>query len=211
MVVKQAIPCNGFDVNQQLSISQAAAFKNAGMEFCIRYIPRTADLIKGNLTATELEWILEAGLSVMVVQHVPLPNWNPTAELGTQYGAYAAQYAAEIGLPQGVNIWLDLEEVAASTHPEDVIEYCQCWHGAVKSKGYIPGLYVGYGTNLSPNQLYYQLSFQHYWRAYNGSEVQVRGFQIVQSTQKELNGIFYDPNVIQKDKLGDLPIWLSPS
>ncbi len=211
MVVKQGIPCSGFDVNQPLSASQAAAFKAAGMDLCIRYIPRTVQLIKGNLTMPELNILLDAGLSLMAVQHTPLPGWMPTAELGSQYGSYAATYAEIIGLPKGVNIWLDLEEVSTSATAHQVIDYCTQWFAAVNGAGYVSGLYVGYQTGLRDQELW-DLPVKSYWKAYNCDQsIPKRGWQIIQHTQKSLNAITYDPNTIQADNLGSLPMVVSSS
>ncbi len=209
-VQKAVAGLSGFDVNSPLTASGASNFKNAGYAFCIRYIPRTANLIPGNLTNAEAMAILDAGLALMAVQHVALPGWAPNTNLGTIYGNYAATYAAQVvGLPPGVNVWCDLEGVAAGTPPANVIAYCQAWYYAVHIAGYIPGIYVGYDTMLSPEQLYDDLSFQHYWRAYNGPEVATRGFQLIQKPQKTLDGITYDPNVAQNDTMGDSALWLS--
>jgi|SRR5665213_1563019 len=200
----------GFDVNQPLSAAQAQDLQNAGYTFCIRYIPRTAKLIKNNLTNAEALNILNAGLALMAVQHVALPGWGPTAALGTAYGSYAATYAQQIvGLPQGLNIWCDLEEVAADSTAADVIAYCQAWYAAVNAAGYIPGLYAGYGTGLTAQQLYSDLSFQHYWRAYNGPAVATRGYQLVQKTEVTVNGITIDPDITQNDNLGGAVLWLA--
>jgi hypothetical protein len=209
MIIKPAIPSLGFDVNQPLTAEHAAAFKAAGYDFCIRYLPRTFSLINGNLTKEEIEIILGAGLNLMAVQHVSLPGWQPNAALGTLYGKYAAQYATEIGLLTGINIWLDLEEVVSSSTVQNVIDYCKAWYTAVEAAGYVPGIYVGYGVILSPEQLHDELPFKHYWNAYNGPGVATRGCQLLQRTAQTLNGITFDPNDCQTDKLGDLPIWLT--
>lgn len=211
-VVKEGTPGNAFDVNQPLSGAQAAEFKAAGYDTCIRYIPRNASLVAGNLTAPEIAAILGAGLNLGVVQHVAQPGWEPSAELGEAYGQYAAQYCGQIGLPKGISVWLDLEEVASTATTQDVIDYCEAWYGEVLKAGFIPGLYVGWNVKLSAQELYTQLSFKSYWRAYNTDIIVViRGYSIIQHPQKKLNGITYDPNTIQKDNLGGLPVWLSPS
>lgn len=209
--VKQAAPgLSGFDVNAPLSAAKALSLKNAGYDFCIRYIPRKANLLKGNLTNAEALNILHARLALMAVQHVALPGWNPTASLGTEYGSFAATYAREtVGLPPGVNIWLDLEEVAAGSAAADIIAYCEAWYHEVHAAGYEPGIYVGYGTGLTPQQLYNNLSFKHYWRAYNGPQVATRGFQLLQKTQKTVAGITLDPDLTQNDNKGDAVFWLA--
>ena len=207
---------SGFDINLVLSASQAQDFKSAGYDFCIRYIPRTAALAANNLTNAEASDILNAGLALMAVQHVALPGWAPTAALGTAYGSYAATYAGEVvGLPQGINIWCDLEEVANSTAAADVIAYCQAWYAAVSAGGYVPGIYIGWGIVLTDEQLYQDLSFQHYWRAYNGQPVATRGYQLIQRDAKPLNSVTadtddntFDPDVTQNDKLGGTALWL---
>lgn len=201
----------GFDVNQNLSAAQAAGFKSAGYDFCIRYLPRTAPLTKGNLTSTEIKNILEAGLALMAVQHCPEPGWSPSAALGMQYGQYAAEYAVEIGLPPGMSVWLDLEGVIPLL-AQGVRDYCYAWYNAVGSQaaGYVPGLYVGFGTGLTPQELYEDLPFRHYWKAYNGPSLPVRGYQIIQETVKLMEGISFDPNRLVADNLGGLPLWLSP-
>lgn len=201
----------GLDVNAVLTDSNTVHIKAQGYDFCIRYIPRTAQLIKGNLSNAEAIRILKAGLALMVVQHVANPGWIPSAELGTAYGSYAAVYAKTIvGLPPGVNVWLDLEEVAKDAPDEAIIAYCQQWYNEVKTAGYEPGIYAGYGTGLSSEQLYHDLPFKHYWRAYNGPNVATRGFQLIQKTQVKVDSIEVDPDYIQIDKKGDVPFWLAP-
>ena len=199
-----------FDVNQPLTGAQAAEFKAAGFGAVIRYIPRTSALTKGNLTAPEIAAIIGAGLSLSVVQHVSPDNWQPNEELGANYGGYASAYCNHIGLPEGVNVWLDLEMVNPASQPQDIIDYCTEWYDWVHGGGYEPGLYVGWQTGLSPAQLY-DLPFKSYWKGYNADvPIPKRGYQIIQSTQKTLNGITYDPNVVKKDLLGDSPIFLCP-
>ena len=202
---------SGFDVNAVLSATAAQNFKDAGYDFCIRYIPRTEALAAGNLTNTEASAILNAGLALMAVQHVALPGWAPAADLGTAYGTYAATYANDVvGLPTGMNIWCDLEEVAKNTAAADVIAYCQAWYTAVNAAGYVPGLYVGWGVILNGEQLYNDLSFQHYWRAYNADViVATRGYQLIQKVQKTLNGTDFDPDTTQTDNSGGTVLWLS--
>jgi hypothetical protein len=201
-----------FDVNAPLTALQAKEFKEAGFVGAIRYLPRTSALMSGNLTYEEATLILASGLCLSAVQHVPLPDWLPTPELGSQYGGFAASYAKNtVGLPSGMVLWLDLEMVSKEATSEDIIGYCNNWASAVTEGGYLPGLYVGFQTGLSPEQLYANLSFTHYWRAYNGGSVAVRGYQLIQHDQKTLDGIEYDPSTTQNDNLLDSVIWLAPA
>lgn len=201
----------GFDVNQPLTAVQACNFKDAGYAFCIRYLPRTAALIQGNLTAAEITILHGAGLAIGAVQHVAEPGWQPSAALGSEYGLFAASYAEMIGIPKGINLWCDLEDVAGDSTVQDVIDYCTSWFKSVQGSGYDPGLYCGWNMELDPQQLY-DLPFKHYWKAYNYDDgVATRGFQLIQHPQQTLEGITYDPNISQPDELGDSAIFWNPS
>lgn len=213
MTVKQATPSQGFDVNQSLNAAQASAFKSAGYDFCIRYVPRKFDTFPYNLTNPEMGRILQAGLSLMVVQHVSPDNWIPTTDLGKSYGEYAANYCDKtVQLPKGVSVWLDLEMVKPGTPIADTIGYATEWWNAVNAAGYSASLYVGYAAGLNAEELYSKLPFKSYGKAYNYDDgVATRGFQLIQHTQKTLNGISFDPDSIQADNFGDLPFVLSTS
>lgn len=211
----------GFDIDLILTAAQALDFKNAGYDFCVRYVPRTellAEQTHTNLTNAEAIAILDAGLALMVVQHTRNEGWPPTGPLGTADGSYAVTYAGQIAqLPQGMNIWCDLEVVATTATAADVIAYCQAWYAAVSAGGYVPGLYVGFGIKLSAGQLYNDLSFKHYWSAYNAEVgVATRGYQLIQTDALELNTVTpdadkntFDPNKVETDQLGGLPLWLA--
>lgn len=208
--VRQATVGMAFDVNEPMNAQQCNNFKAAGYVAALRYVPRKSSLVAGNITASEMGTILGAGLSLMLVQHVSAPGWEPSAELGELYGAYCANYAQAIGYPSGASIFCDLEEVSASCSAQDVIDYCTAWFKAVEALNYRSGLYVGWNIKLSDQQIY-DLPVKSYWRAYNCDQsIPTRGYQIIQHTQKTLNGIAFDPNTIQKDELGDLPYWVSP-
>lgn len=207
----------GFDCNQHLSTAQAKAFHDAVDEegkpkfrFCLRYVPRRK-ANPGDLTTSEAAGILQMGLGLMVVQHVQNPGWIPTGAMGREYGAFAALSCQEIGVPMGVTVWCDLEGVKRGVDPRDVIVFLNNWHNQVGSAGYTPGLYVGYDPGLTAEQLYRNLHFEHYWSAYNLNKDQVpmrRGVQMKQAEEKVLAGVRYDPDEIQADNLGGLPLML---
>jgi hypothetical protein len=214
MVVKVATAgMQGADINSVLSEPQCTELKASGLDFVLRYAPRQLYTYRYNLTNPEMLRILNAGLALMVVQHVNPGEWSPTEELGKSYGQYMADFLAKtVQVPQGVSVWLDLEMVNKWSGVSDIINYCTEWYNAVKAAGYVPGLYVGYQSGLTPNELYLKLPFKAYWKAYNYDDgVATRGFQMIQHTQQTLNGIPYDPNTIQADNLGDLPMLLSAS
>lgn len=208
MVVKQAIPGKYADVNQQLSGVQAKELADNGILGVARYVPREAALVAGNITKPEIQAILQY-LSLYFVQHCPLSGFMLNAALGQAYGAYAVTYLKLIGAPALVSVFLDLEGVAAAAKDVDVIGYANAWWEQVNSGGYTPGIYIGYGTNLSDAQLEESLKFQSYWRAYNCDQIiPKRGYCIVQHDQQTINRIPLDPNIISADELGGLPMLL---
>jgi hypothetical protein len=211
MQVKKATAgWRGFDVDRPLTPEEYKTFADLGYSFVARYLPRTLALVAGNLTSGEIQDALAAGLAILPVQHVSPDGWYPSMALGTQYGQYAAEYAASIGLPPGMHLWLDLEGVAPGVSSGDVFAYCHAWVAAVSLKGYLHGLYCGWRTGLTPGQLY-DLPFDAYWKAYNYDDgVPRRGYSVVQTTQQEISGVVFDPDVIQADNFGDLPILLLP-
>lgn len=212
MMVKQGVAGTlAFDVDAPLTGVQYAEFVKAGYSTAIRYIPRTPQLIRGNLTGAEIGAVLSAGLGLGVVQHVSEDNWTPTDELGSDYGSYAASYLSAIGYPQGGIAFLDLEMVNRAATSNQIIAYCTQWFSKVKAGGFLPALYVGWQTGLSSQQLY-DLPFIVYWRGYNADiPVAKRGCCLLQKPQQTLNGITYDPSTVQEDALGGLPAWVYPS
>jgi hypothetical protein len=206
----------GFDANTPISASVAAAFYAKGYRFCVRYVGRTA-MASYDLTSTEAKTILNAGLALMVVQHVLNPGWSPTESLGAEYGANAAKFTKQIGVPPGVNVWCDLECVATGTAASDVVAYCNAWSAQLSQSEYVPGLYVGYQPGLSAQQLYYDLTFDHYWGAYNidGDDIPaVRGLGLQQKvgTGGTIAGVStesYDDDTTMTDHEGGTAVWLT--
>jgi len=206
----------GFDANTPISASTAAAFYAKGYRFCVRYVGRTT-MASYDLTSAEAKTILNAGLALMAVQHVLNPGWHPTESLGEEYGANAASFAKQVGVPAGVNLWCDLESVATGTAASDVVAYCNAWAAQVSEAGYVPGLYVGYQPGLTGKQLYEDLKFDHYWGAYNidGDEIPAtRGLLLQQKVGSggTIGGVStesYDDDVTMNDKLGGSAFWLT--
>ncbi|HEV3052256.1 MAG TPA: glycoside hydrolase domain-containing protein, partial [Longimicrobium sp.] len=127
-------------MNAIVTQQQAAAFLNAGFRFALRYVGRELMDAEKDLSAKEAEMLLKMGFALMPVQHVQRDHgWMPTADLGTLYGTNAAKFAQQIGFPQGVNVWLDLEGVSRSAPAEDVDAYCRNWYAAVAAARYVPG------------------------------------------------------------------------
>src|SRR5467141_3862927 len=134
---------HGFDANSVLNRRICEVAKARGFEFCIRYLSRQDVQPVGDLSEAEANVILDAGLALMVVQHVAPENWSPSQALGTKNGKYAAKHVRQIGFPEGVNVWLDLEGAKTSTPHETMIAYCNAWFAEVEGAGFVPGAYVG--------------------------------------------------------------------
>lgn len=206
----------GFDANTVLTASTAKSFADAGFRFAVRYLPRTfvvtPDNAQGNLTAAEAETILSAGLALMAVQHVASAGWTPSAGLGDSYGSYAVQNAQAVGLPPGMNIWLDLEGVASGVAPSAIEDYCAAWYQQVAAGGYVPGMYVGANCGLSATQIT-ATPFRYFWQS--GSKVPAlsTGYCMVQTINSNyvLSGVAYDHDVTQADTAGHTPLWLAPA
>jgi hypothetical protein len=208
----------GFDCNTVVSSLVARMFCNAGFDFAVRYVPRTVRH-SYDITVDEAKRIRDAGLSLMLVQHVALPGWIATAHVGKSYGSAAAAYAKVVGYPTGCVLWCDLEEVG-NRNAAEIIGYCNAWYDQVKAAGYEPGLYVGYGCGLTPRELYYKLKFRRYWSAYNlnlDEYPAVRGVQMLQKPYPKpaarVNGVpfQYDENLVLPDFFGSTPVAWRPS
>lgn len=197
----------GFDADTAIDAATAAALKQTGFGFAVRYLTRTVPAAPGDLSASELTTILNAGLAAMAVQHCPVAGWAPTAALGTNYGSAAVANAIAAGLPQGVSLWLDLEGVAPYATAADTIAYVNAWAAAV-SGHYLPGLYVGANQPLSGDDLYWRLRVASYWKsASTVPAIPYRGYQMVQAlAPSPVDGISLDRNVIMADSFGDVPI-----
>lgn len=187
----------GFDANTRVTLSQARAFQSAGYRFAVRYVRRSTKH-DYDLTAGELVGLLNSGLAVMVVQHVAAEGWLPSTSLGSAYGAIAAQEAALVGYPRNCILWCDLEGVSSHADSASVIGFCNAWYDAVRAAGFDAGLYVGYGSGLTADQLYYKLKYRRYWAAYNlnaDSVPSVRGTCMAQLAYPPVNA---NPDTVQK-------------
>jgi hypothetical protein len=198
----------GFDINEPLSTKRARGFHERGYRFCLRYVGRE-HMADNDLSTEEAKRLLGAGLAIMPVQHVESEkSWIPTPAKGTLYGTNAGRFAKDIGFPEGVNIWLDLECVEPHVPKEDVIAYCNNWFDQVEAAGYRPGIYVGFRPILSGEELRKRLEFRHYWGAYNVDvSIPGRGWQM---KQKDVKNVHQDDQV-RVDEQGDRVHWLQPA
>ena len=203
----------GIDCNTKITPALAEAIKQKGYEFVIRYVGRlkqaTFDIDK-----KEVDIILSAGLKLGIVQHSPgKPGLLPSKDLGTIYGSNAAGFAKGSGYKESCIIYLDLEDVNKdySKRQQDIIDYCNAWYDQVLKAGYVPGIYVGFNTFLTGDQLYTKLKFQHYWKSLsNVPDVTKRGYEMIQTAGDPIDGMAIDVNTVTGDKLGNSPVFMAP-
>ena len=205
---------HGFDANSVLNRGICEVAKAKGFEFCIRYVSRQDVQPTGDLSEAEANVILSAGLALMPVQHVAPQNWSPSQALGIRNGKNAAKHARQIGFPEGVNVWLDLEGAKTSTPHETMIAYCNAWFAEVEGAGFVPGVYVGAGAILTGNELFWRLTTKHYWKS--GSrvpDIPHRGYQLIQAIIRndKIEGLAIDRNLTKTDSFGGSVLLLSTS
>lgn len=217
-VVQGAAPgVLGVDVDSPLSLGTARTLYGLGYRFCARYLSLSAPQRSGDLSAEEASSILDAGLALVPVQHVLMPGWSPSRELGAAHGRAALLNAQQIGIPPGVNVWCDLEGIRPGTDFQAIIDYCYAWYVEVSSggHGYIPGLYVAYDVYLSSQQLHDALPFEHYWSAPCSTPIARRGSQMIQLLPlgRSLPGVDVrvDVDVTQEDAMNNSLQWLAPA
>jgi hypothetical protein len=207
----------GFDTASTVTPSAAAAMYKRGFRFAVRYVRRDKPHASA-LSLKEANYLLDTGLGIMAVQYVESDlSWRPSGAKGTRNGEIAASEAEKLDFLWGTTIWCDLEGVATATPAQSVIDYCNRWHSAVSSAGFVPGLYVGYHAGLTPLQLYRALRFTHYWGAYNLNADKypaVRGLQMKQSVRKPEDspdglGLDFQVDRVSADALGGRPTLLA--
>lgn len=189
----------GFDYYGIVSSAMARAAVQAGYVFAVRYVD--------NLSAGEISTILGAGLALMLVKQAPsATHYTPTQ--GTTDGNSTAQLAQGLGIPAGMCIFVDAENI--QTSQANAEGYLKNWYAAVVAAGFVPGIYVG-TTMFSATELYSDFGFQHYWQAgtANVPFVNKRGYQLYQQGQATIAGATVDVDLAQADLLGGKLLWLT--
>lgn len=208
-IVSRATPGEkGFDAGVTLDPPAIAQLAKQ-FRFCLRYVPYD-NWTQGDLTNAEATNIVRSGLALMPIYPYPGPGWQPDASSGVLHGRRAVAGAQAIGFPKDVNLWMDLEGIANGWPSQATIDHCNTWFDVVDSAGYVPGIYVGEPVNLTGEQLFSSLKFEHYWRSLSAStpDVPTRGYQMLQSASAPVAGVDIDANLTQRDLLGGNAQWL---
>lgn len=211
----QAVPLGrsvGCDTDAKLTATSARAIRaathnGAPIEFVARYVGISSEG-KGDLDPEETSAILAAGLLLLVVQHVRMPGWTASGQLGALDGGFAARNAVLAGYPPGMldadgralSLVLDLEGVRNSG--ADVADHCNEWARVVRGVGYSPVLYVGYACGLTPAELYALPGFDRYWSDAGPRSVTTRSFAMKQGPTVNAGGVRVDIDVAGPDELG---------
>lgn len=182
----------------------AKGLYDAGFRFVVRYL--------GGVSSSEVDIILNAGLAFMPVGYSRKPGWLPSGGLGTMDGNNAVSHCTALGLPKNVTVWCDLE--GPGGHAQDVIDYVNAWAHCVQNAGYEAGLYVGYATLLTSEELY-KLAVTRYWHSL--SRVTDSAGQLAEpgcgwcmhqlSPSVGRAGVWVDVDVIGEDYKGRMPTW----
>lgn len=207
MIARPATPGAWVDTNWCITPSVAAALKSAGKVGVGRYVPLPGNPSAGDITGTEVGCILDAGLELLLVQHVRRPPWYPDMHRGDEDGRQAAKSATDAGYPVDCHLFLDLEGIGGGVNSDAMARFANDWAGVVQGEGFRPGLYVGYAVPLSPAELYALPLFSSYWSDAGRRHVAVRGCAIQQGApEATIAGVRFDPDVVIPDGRGELPM-----
>ena len=208
----------GFDASTEITKQQAEYLYAAGYRVAFRYIDRVVtDPDKAprdwprNLTTGELATLLDAGFCVSPVQYYStnyesiMKGKRFSRDYGAQMGDAAAENCRRLGMPQGITVWMDLEDCGDAS-PQMAYDYCDGFGERMVSHGYAPGLYYGSGLGspgaggyITGALLYSLPRYRAYWRAASAvPQIPNRGCTVVQSTEvkETVFGVRLDQDMI---------------
>lgn len=218
-MVVQPVPAGAliFDCLQPLSKSQYQAMAKAmwqGKDFFGK--PRGYRSFSGvvryhdNFTEQELEDSLSTGFGVMLVGVAREDSMkSPSSILGARDGLRAATNVRKLKVPDGFDLWLDVEGTPTATKAQ-IIEYVNAWAHVV-NVSWRGGMYDGWGDSLSAAELYADLIVKGYWAASPFTTAPAtRGFRLKQLVEDVDIGVGFKTDIDehQPDELGDCCQWL---
>lgn len=186
----------GFDCYQSLTPAQYAALYAAGARWRGGYL--------GHITAAELAECLAAKLLFLPIGSTArIGGWS--AATGAQDAAGTIAACLALGLPTGIDIWLDLEGSGMEAGP--AISYATAWANSITAVGDHAKLYAGAGCPLNGEQLY-QLPHTGYAQACSEGYTPPCGFQWYQARPGDLTlaGITVDLGMLAQDYRGRQPV-----
>lgn len=171
----------------------------------VRTGPLPQNSPRADLSPGEASRIVAAGFQLSLYQHVRGPGgWMPSKHDGAADAERIAEHAAFCGLPAGVHIWQDLEDVKDTA--EATQTHARAWGELLKSGAYQPALYVGFAVPLTGADLY-ALPHNRYARDLAPRAVGDRGVSWYQRRfDVEIGGVKFDVGTMGPDLKGDLPV-----
>jgi hypothetical protein len=205
-IIAQSTPCKIVDTASPVLDGLPAQVKAENYLGLVRYVPLSGVDASKDISPSELQGVLAAGLALMLVQHVRYPGWNPGKCSGDGDATSAIQAAENAGYLQGGHIYLDLEGISGTA--ADTKAYAEDWSAAVVASGYCAGCYVGNDVPLNAVQLYDLSNFHTYWSDAGPRQVATRGFALKQHEQIQIAAVGFDPDTLTADRLNDTPFWM---
>jgi hypothetical protein len=205
-IIDRMHPGRIVDTSTKLTPSALRSVSGAGFAGVARYVPLPGNRPENDIDAVELASILDNNLGLLLVQHVRKPPWDPALHPGVADASAAVEFARAAGYPEGGHIFVDLEGISGTALGTK--KFAEDWAKAVLDAGYRAGCYVGFEVPLSPEQLFELRHINSYWSDAGPRAVATRGFAIKQQAGITIDGVRYDPDIVQTDKLGDTPFWL---
>jgi Domain of unknown function (DUF1906) len=201
----------GIDCDTKLTAVNAAALKQSGVDFVMRYLPLANNPHGNDLDAAETAIILAAGLGLGAVQHTRrAATFTPNAYVGDLDGLAMTAGAHGAALPTGMHLFYDMEGPSAQTTAANCAAYDAAWCAVVARAGFICGGYFGDDLPLNGGQLYL-LKVKLYWKS--GSQVAepaICGWAMRQQTplDQRLDGLGVDLDAVTVDALRRFPLCL---
>jgi hypothetical protein len=130
--------------------------------------------------------------------------FSPVAYAMQLDGTHAVQRLRDLGIPNGVTVWCDIE--GTDLYAAEIISRVNVWANTLQTAGYEAGMYVGAGCPLTPNQLT-NLAVTRYWHSCSRALEPSRGYCMVQLRPDDVfvAGVKVDVDVVQVDYYGDVP------
>jgi hypothetical protein len=114
------------------------------------------------VTQSDIDLALSAGLQVAFVMFSPAPGYQPSAALGASMATVACQKLRALNLPAGLTLFIDLESMGGL--PADKIAHANAAAAVIVKMGFIAGGYIGAGVGLTSAELY-ALLVTLYWKS----------------------------------------------
>ena len=136
---------------------------------------------------TEYRTAAGLGMSIVLFQGFYQPFWSDPAQ-GTARGQLMVTNAQSVGYPRGAQVFLNLENnLSDGTSPTTragMISWVKNWASAVRSAGFVPGVYVGVPQLLTTADLENAVGSDGvFWRSASSSAPQTnRGYVMRQPT-----------------------------